>query len=189
MTDQELRDLVAENSLAIKEMREENRQRDREWNERFAKTEKKLDEVSEKLKNTTKLLGSIGINIGAAAEEFFYSSLEESKELGGIKFDKVEKTIRKTANSVEYDIVLINGNSIGIVEVKYKAHKSDIEDLVTRKLTTYRRLYENHKNIYLGLATMSVYDNIEVEARDRGICLMTQKGNHLEMSSDNMIAY
>ena len=42
MTDQELRDLVAENSLAIKQMREENRQRDREWNANFEKREKRM---------------------------------------------------------------------------------------------------------------------------------------------------
>jgi len=49
-----------------------------------------------------------------------------------------------SANKVEdeYDIVMINGKDIAIIEVRYKAHESDLEKLLTKK-------HENFNNYFL----------------------------------------
>jgi hypothetical protein len=74
--------------------------------------------------------------------------------------------------------LLINGKSIGIVEVKFKAHKNDLPQ-VLRKVETFRvnfPEYKNHK-IYLGLATMVFYPELEQECVQQGIAIIKQVGN------------
>ncbi|MEY3882396.1 MAG: hypothetical protein RIQ94_3192 [Pseudomonadota bacterium] len=40
----------------------------------------------------------------------------------------------------EYDLVMTNGNAIGIVEVKYKAHSNDLDKL-DRKMKNFKKLF------------------------------------------------
>lgn len=53
----------------------------------------------------------------------------------------------------EFDIVLLNGQGVASMEVKYKAHLNDL-DQVQSKVASYRRLRPEHKNykIFAGLA-------------------------------------
>jgi hypothetical protein len=106
MTDQELKDLVA--SLATAQ----------------TKTEAKLDRLSS-------MYGGISDNQGSAAEEFFFNSLNESKQIGPIHFDSVLEKVYggKLGHQQEYDLVLLKGDSAAIVEVKYKVHPSSLEQL------------------------------------------------------------
>jgi hypothetical protein len=99
MTDEELKELVA--SLAV--------------------AQQKTDET---LRSVGIQLGNMSRNQGDVAEEFFFNSLANDTHLGAIHFDDIAKNEHKRRGKTEeeYDIVMTNGNAIGIVEVKYKAH-------------------------------------------------------------------
>ena len=87
----------------------------------------------------------------------------------------------------EYDILLINGKSIGIIEVKYKAHVNDIAK-VLRKATTFRQnfpQYANHQ-VYLGLATMVFYPDLEQECIKEGIAIIKQVGDTVVMNDKHL---
>ena len=93
------------------------------------------------------------------------------------------KNIKDLESDDEYDILLINGQTIGVVEVKYKAHENDVPKIL-KKAETFRAnfpKYQNHR-VYLGLATMAFYPELEEECKSNGIAIVKQVG-------DNVVIY
>ncbi|MDR3182659.1 MAG: hypothetical protein LBT89_07035 [Planctomycetaceae bacterium] len=77
------------------------------------------------------------------SEDFFYSALAKKQLFAGIQFDKILKNVKPpTARTdIEYDILLINGTAVALIEVKYLPHLNDLKKLVTDKVEKFRRLY------------------------------------------------
>ena len=165
MTDDELKALVA--SLAVSQQ----------------ETIRKLDKLGE-------LYGNIGQNQGDVAEEFFFNSLANDTHLGSIHFDDIEKNGHKRRGKTEeeYDIIMTNGEAVGIVEVKYKAHENDLDKL-DRKMQNFKKLfpiYQNYKQ-YGAIATFHINDDAKREALRRGYFVLQRSGDlvHTE-SSDHL---
>ena len=173
MTDQELKDLIASNILGMKELRESQAKTDEQMkalresqqatdaqmqktDERFEDlraSNKRTDERFEDLRASNKrmgiLLGNISNNQGDVAEEFFYNSLEDKKDLAGIHYDFIDKNLKSSTKTLrdEFDIVMVNGKDIEIIEVKYKAHEKDLEKLLTQKHTNFRELFQIYEEM------------------------------------------
>ncbi|MDQ7089658.1 MAG: hypothetical protein Q9M50_03315 [Methylococcales bacterium] len=62
----------------------------------------------------------------------------------------------------EYDLFLTNGESIAIIEVKYKAHFNNIEKL-ERKFNHFKKLFPIYQNYKLYGAMASFYFNKETK--------------------------
>ena len=116
--------------------------------EQLAKTDAKLDRIAE-------MLGGVSNNQGKIAEEFFYNSLKHNPVLVGKQFDSVfRNVVGSTRESQErYDILLFNGDSVFITEVKYRVHPKDIETLIKRKGGNFPLLLSQYRDFqrYLGL--------------------------------------
>ncbi len=87
----------------------------------------------------------------------------------------------------EYDIVLVNGASVGIVEVKYKAHEKDLEQ-VRIKIKRFKRdcpQFEGY-TIYGGIAALSVPSVVIKAAIEQGLFVLQQKGEHLLVQTEGM---
>jgi Holliday junction resolvase-like predicted endonuclease len=180
MTDQELKDLVA--SLAKDQKRTE---------EQFAKTQAQMAETNaklaksdEKFNRLAEMYGGASNNQGKVAEEFFYNSLKHKPKLNGIEFDFIQKNITRSKGDIEeeYDIILVNGNVIYIVEVKYKLHIRDIERFLDRKLPNFIKLFPEYKDfrIHLAFASFSIEDELKQSAREKGITLLQRRGDVFE---------
>jgi hypothetical protein len=120
-------------------------------------------------------------NQSSFAEEYFYNSFENGKQnFFGEKFDEIEKNVKgiKKDFKDEYDILLINGKSVGIIEVKYKAHENNIPSIL-KKAETFRVNFPEYKNhqVYLGLASMAFYPELEQECTKQGIAIIKQVGD------------
>ncbi|MCX8019171.1 MAG: hypothetical protein N2747_01605 [Chitinophagaceae bacterium] len=102
----------------------------------LAKTDAQFSKTDAKLKETAKILSNIGINLGQTAEELFYNTFKKKPELAGIKFDEVLRRVYKKSGKLagEFDLLLVNGDSVALIEIKHKAHPKDITELYTRKL-------------------------------------------------------
>ena len=89
-----------------------------------AKTEAQLRKTMATVASVGKQLGSMAKNQGDITEEFFYNSLHANPVVGGIKFDRVTPhlVVGTKKQQFEFDIVLTNGNSVAVLEVKNKAH-------------------------------------------------------------------
>lgn len=183
MTDDELKALVASLALDSKNLLEAQKATD----EQMRRNDKMLTEKLDRMGIT---LGNIGQNQGDVAEEFFFNSLIKDNHLGSIHFEDVVKHMEKHRGQIqeEYDLVMTNGDAIGIVEVKYKAHESDLDKL-DRKMRHFKKLfpiYQNYKQ-YGAIASFHINDDAKNEALRRGYFVLQRSGDlvHTE-SSDHL---
>ena len=187
MTDQELKDLVA--SLAVNSAKTDAQMA--KTDAQMAKTDEKLTATSAKLDRIADMVGGIANNQGAVAEEFFSNSLAAKPQIGGIMFDSVTPNLmfKSKREYSEFDIVLTNGKSVALIEVKYKAHVSDLDQALA-KIESYRRWRPEHKDysIFAGLASFSVPHDVIELAHERGIFVLQRKGDVLEIDADLMRA-
>jgi len=153
MTDDELKALVA--SLAVSQ---------KETDIQLKQTDIQLKETGRKLDKVAKMLGGIGANQGDVAEEFFYNSFIKDNHLGALAFDDITKNMEKHRGAIqeEYDIFLTNGESIAIIEVKYKAHLDDVNKL-DRKFNNFKKLFPIYKDYKLYGAMASFYFNQDIK--------------------------
>jgi hypothetical protein len=143
------------------------------------------------MKELKKLMGGWAYNHGSFAEEYFFNSFENGKQnFFGEKFDKINKNVTGLRIEDEYDILLINGETICIVEVKYKAHENDVPG-VLKKAETFRINYPDYENhrIYLGLATMAFYPKLEQVCINEGIAIVKQVGNNVVINDEHLKVY
>jgi len=154
--------------------------------DRFLKESKA--ETDRMIKEIRREMGSWSTNQGAFAEEYFINSFEKGqKNFFGEQFDKMIKNAKGVWIDAEYDIVLVNGKSIGIVEVKYKAHINDLPELFG-KAQTFRvnyPYYANHQ-IYLGLASLSFYSELEYKCISEGIAMIKQVGDTVVVNDKHL---
>ena len=120
MTDDELKALVA--SLAVAQQKTDEQMR--KTDEQMTRTDEQIlsllesqKETDRKLEKVSDLLGGIGKNQGDVAEEFFFNSLVDDAHLGAIHFDDIATNMKKHRGKIqeEYDLVMTNGDAIGIV--------------------------------------------------------------------------
>jgi len=152
--------------------------------EQLAKTDVQLAKTDAKLDRIAEMLGGVSNNQGKIAEEFFYNSLKHNPVLAGKQFDSVFRNVvgATRGRQEEYDILLYNGDSIFIIEVKYRVHPQDIQRLIERKGDNFPLLFPEYREFqrYLGLATFSIEDAVLQEALDQGVTVLQRRGDLIE---------
>lgn len=173
----------------IKELKDAQRETEaqiKDTSEQMKKTDEQMKKTDEKLKRMGITLGNVTNNNGEIAEEFFYTSFNKKKELGGIRYDDVERNWRHQRNNIkeEYDIIMINGKSIAVLEVKAKAHENDIEKL-ERRVGHFKKLYPMYKkfSVYGGLASLVLTEVVEEKLINKGFFAIKQQGDHVVVHS------
>ncbi|MDR3013050.1 MAG: hypothetical protein LBU70_07555, partial [Chitinispirillales bacterium] len=157
-TDRRLADLSTEFKRAAEERDRAAAERDKKAAERDKKAAERDKKAAERLKKLEEVVGGIGNNNGYYAEEFFQNSFSANLEFAGIKFDHMIKNVGFSGKeNGEFDILLVNGDTVAIIEAKYRIHSDFVEQFVNKKLKQFRRffpMYQNHA-VYLGIAGMS----------------------------------
>ena len=153
-------------------------------------TDEQMKRTDEKLERIGISLANIGQNQGDVAEEFFFNSLANDTHLGNIHFDDVEKNGHKRRGKTEeeYDIIMTNGNAIGIVEVKYKAHTNDLDKL-DRKMRNFKQLFPWFKDYkqYGAIASFHINDDAKKEALSRGYFVLQRSGDLVHTESSDYL--
>lgn len=134
------------------------------------------------MEKAMKRLGGIGNNIGDATEEYFYTGLQHRKTLNGIKYDFVNRNARKRGDW-EWDIMLENGDTVAVLEVKHKLHPNDVKEFATEKLPHFKESFPDFAKyrIYGGVAGMSVPEDSRKIAEHYGLTVLTQDGRNLKV--------
>ncbi len=176
MTDEELKALVASLALGNEKLREAQDRTD----EQMKRTDEQIKRTDEKLKSIGIQLGNISKNQGDVAEEFFFNSLVKDTHLGAIHFDDIMMNFQKHRGNTqeEYDLVLTNGDAVGIVEVKVKAHENDLDKL-ERKMRHFKKLFPIYQayKLYGAIASFHINDAAKREALSRGFFVLQRCGN------------
>jgi hypothetical protein len=164
----------------------------KESSEKFDRElEKSRKEFDHRMKKFEETMGSWSNNHGFIAEEYFFNSFEKGKQnFFGENFNEIKKNLKGAETNDEFDIVLVNGKSVGLVEVKFKAHERDIPKIV--KSANNFRLnfpkYKKHK-IFLALATMAFYPELERECINKGIAVVKQIGDTVIIYDEHLRAF
>ena len=147
---------------------------------RTKEAEQRTKEADRRMKDLEKAMGGWANNHGSFAEEYFFNAFEKGeKNFFGEHFDDIEKNVKgiNTGFKDEYDILMINGQSVCIVETKFTAQEKDLSKVI-RKAETFRVNFSSFKNhkVYLGLASLSFHSDLEKKCKEEGIVIIKQAG-------------
>lgn len=150
----------------------------------FAETAAQVAKTSAKVDKLAEMYGGVCNNQGRVAEEFYYNSLRKHPVLNGIRFDDVLKNLHNSRGEIqdEFDIVMVNGSELYLIEVKYKAHSKDLDRLLHQKATNFRKLFPIYANYrqHLGLASFAFDDDLVEEALAQGVTVLQRRGDVIE---------
>jgi len=182
---------MEEDAIAKKRMEEADAIAKKRMEEADALAKKRMEEADARMKKIEQQLGGIGNNNGYFAEEFFYSSFEK-KDINflGERYDRIMKSVKGFIKPDEYDIIMVNGKSACIIETKYKANEKHIQH-VLKKAGTFRYNFPEYKEhtLYLGLASMAFYKELEEECERLGIAVIKQVGDAIVVNHEHLRAY
>ena len=168
--------LMKQTDVLIKQTNAQMKQTDAQ----MKRTDAQMKRTDEKLERMGIRLGNISQNQGDVAEDFFYQSLIKDNHLGDLYFDDITKNMEKHRGNIqeEYDLFMTNGDSIAIVEVKYKAHKNDLDKL-DRKMNNFKKLFPIYKDykLYGALAAFHINDDAKEEIFNRGYFALQRSGD------------
>ncbi|GBU21259.1 hypothetical protein R80B4_01148 [Fibrobacteres bacterium R8-0-B4] len=174
----------------LERMAEDSKRRDDELRAQMAETDAYL---KARIAATNDVVNGIGKSNGMFAEDIYYRTLWRKKEFAGIHFDEVTDKLRGIKKlpdgkrlQDQFDIVMLNDVSAAIVEAKYRARKEDVATLVEKKVSNFKILFPDYKDlkIYLGLAALAFEDGVIEEARKYGVGLLQQVGETVEYAAD-----
>ena len=136
-------------------------------------------------------LGGISKSNGEVAESYFVNSFFNSMQFAGQEYYSLTPNLRKKDKQLnlqgEYDLVMYNCTSVVILEIKYKARKKDVQELLM-KAPIFKQLFPQYANygLYLGLAAFHFEENSEKESIDQGIAVIKQVGNNMIINDKNL---
>jgi hypothetical protein len=156
-----------------------------------AKTTREVAETTRVVKEVGRRMGSMATNLGDVAEEYFFNSLTADPRLGSIEFDSVTPNLsfNYKGGHNEFDIVMVNGRSVALIEVKHKAHVNDLTQ-VAAQVARYRRWRPEHcgYDIYCGLAAFSVPQDVRDAALEQGLFVLQRNGGVFQADAQGMRA-
>ena len=165
--------LLAENAVHLAEITAKQDRTDAQ----MARTDAKLDRLA-------KMYGGVGNSQGAVAEEFYHNSLKANPVLAGMRFDFMDKNVTRSHAGLEdeFDLLLVNGREVFVVEVKYKAHGNDLKRLLDEKAPNFRRLFPEHagRRQRFALAAFHIHDDLKKAALAQGVTVLQRKGDVIE---------
>ena len=159
-------------------------ERQEKTDEQLAKTDAQIARTAAKLDKMSDMYGGLSNNVGKSTEELFFNTLHEAPVLKGIQFDKVQRNWHETVGKLqdEFDIVMLNGSSIFIIEAKFSANPSDVEKLLTTKQENFNILFPKYKDYdqHWGLAATIISKKLRKMAVANGLTVLQHKGGLIQ---------
>ena len=172
---------------------EREAERKREAAKRAAeRAERKAEEAASKARferieaQAATIRGEWGSHTSDESEEVedqVYNALDESKQIGDLRFDHVDQKLRNVVDgkSCEYDIVAENGKVTVVLEVKHKLTLSDVRRFAKKHLPLFNKAFPNlarNKDVIGAMAYQSIRERKKTvqEALDFGLLLLRAEG-------------
>jgi len=150
-------------------------------------------ELREELKELGIQVGGISNNQGHHAEQFFQDVFKKKLEFGRVKYDEMIPNLahKSKKGQIEFDIALVNGDSIALIEVKNRIYPDFVNEFAEKRIEKFReyfREFENYK-VYLGIAGFSFSDEVLDRASAYGIGIVKQVGDTVEINAERLRVY
>ena len=194
----DIKAMYAEIAERQKETDRQMKENDRKMAESKAEFDRAMKEsnaeINKILKELSRNIGGISNSNGEMAEEYFYNSFKADTTFANEKFDMVEKNSKRSRGELEaeFDLILLNGKSAAVIEVKYNAKPDNIRiDKLIERVDIFKKLYPEYKNhnIYLGVAAMSFKSGLETKLHNAGIATIKQIGKKMVVFDKDVKAF
>jgi len=150
-------------------------------------------EASATVKEVSRQLGGISDNQGYHAEQFFQDVFKKKLEFGGIKYDEMIPNLayRGKRTQIEFDIALVNGSSVALIEAKNRIYPNFVNALAEERIEKFRKFFREFDgyDVYLGIAGFSFCDEVLDRASSYGVGVIKQVGEGVEVRADNLRVY
>jgi ATPase subunit of ABC transporter with duplicated ATPase domains len=167
--------------------------RSQEADRRSQEADRRLEELEKKLERVGIKVGGVSNNIGHHAEQFFQDVFKKKLEFGGVKYDEMVPNMayKGKKDYLEFDIALVNGESVALIEVKNRIHPDFVKILAEERVEKFREFFHEFDNydVYLGIAGFSFSDEVLDQASRYGIGIVKQVGEGVEIEANNLKAY
>jgi len=148
------------------------------------KTELAQQKTEETVRKVAKQLGGIGNNNGEIAHQYFFRGLKHKMSLNGISFNEIKQKLSNSFKdkSGEYDILLVNADSIVIVEVKYSVNPKDVSRFY-EQLQYFKFLFPMYSEykIFGAIAGFAIPDDALTLSEKYGFFILTKSGKEIEI--------
>ena len=142
-----------------------------------------LDKKLALLEATTQKHANFVTNYASGVEDYFRAAIREANyRIGAIQFDSLNanevRENRHEHESIELDALLLNGEYVGLLEVKKHLHVEDVEKFMHVTIPRFRRLYrEYHAHQILPLMAWESGDSAAIHlARRYGLGSIVRRG-------------
>ncbi|MDI9356872.1 MAG: hypothetical protein QM536_07625, partial [Chitinophagaceae bacterium] len=166
---------------------EEAHRRNEEAHRKNEEAHRRNEEGYKRLQST---MDNLGFNIGMGVEEMFASGVKNNPTLNGIHFDYVHTKI-KIVNDIgndatEIDIVLINTNSVALVETKHRFNNKDLEKFLEKQYPLFQKYGGSmlREHIYLLIAGLSYEETVIEKAKSLGVGILHLKNEVIEVEGE-----
>lgn len=159
----------------------------KEVSESRKETELELKALSREVKSVSTNVGRLSNRLGEFVEEAVRPSAVRLFRVRGIDVHEVHQNISAKRNdeSLEIDLLVVNNNDVIVIECKSNLSIDDVNDHLIR-LEKIKRLLPDHKDkrISGAVAGMVILENVATYAIKKGLYLIGQNGEHLELRNE-----
>ena len=163
-----------------------------ELKEQTKKTDAFLEKLGRKIDKAHATIVGVSKNNGHHAEQYFQNALDKTKFFGGEKYDKLIRNLKFSGKETcEFDIFLVNGKSVAIIEAKSRIHPDFIEEMVRKKTAQFRKHFPEYKDykLRLGIAGFSFDDCVIEKAKEHGVGIIRQVGDSIQIDDSELKVY
>ncbi|MDR1315917.1 MAG: hypothetical protein LBK13_03495 [Spirochaetales bacterium] len=203
-SDRRLKESQAETERQMKEndrlMRERMEESDRRLKESQAETDRQMKETERflkasgaeterKLQEASRMVGDLGNKFGKLAEHLVVPNLMEKFNALGYEFTRTCRNIKilgpDKKRLTEIDILLENGDSVIVVEVKAEFTTDYVSQHVERmkKLRRYWDAHNDKRKLIGAVAGAIMEDDVKVLALRTGFYVIVQSGDTLKIEA------
>ena len=156
---------------------EENARRDKE----LAESKARWDSFMEKY-------GGYVDNDGRKVENFFIEGLHKQElVVGPLEFDQLYPNVRclnKKVVAIELDALLVNGTTVGILEVKSTLHRNDVLKVKDSLIPRFRKFYPEYQKKELAVMVAGELINPDAAELAHELGYIVLKPNNQGLSVD-----
>ena len=141
-----------------------------------------------KLSRSVRELHSHIKNDADACEQRFIDGLKlQNLVIAGVTFDDIysNQTKDRRGDHIELDALLVNGDSIAIMEVKKRLHVNDVIKVRDNLIARFRHMYPEHqdKRLMVLVAGENINDDAAATALEAGFVILSFKTQELQIQN------
>jgi hypothetical protein len=183
----EIWDILKENSLQIGRLQSAQLETDRILKELSAEIKETQKITAREIKAVNTSIGRLSNRLGEFVEEAVRPSAVRLFRERGIDIHEVQQSItaKRDGEQLEIDLLVVNNENVVVIECKSNLSVEDVNDHLER-LEKVKRLLPRYNNCKVlgAVAGMVIPDNVATYAIKKGLYVIGQNGDHLELRNE-----